>query len=111
MIELMKTLRQWLRQSSRIHLRENGVGSQVDLVRLIDRFIDDKLTYPLEWDDFISWEHSDPYIEAMRDRIASLEPLFFSKSPNDRNEAVRQLIAERNLMAGRLGLGARADVE
>lgn len=106
----MSTFRQWLRRSPRIHLREDGVGSQVDLVQLIDRFLDDKLAYDLEWDDFISWEHPEPRIEAVRLRIAALEPLFFSQSPDDRNEAVRRLLAERNSTAGRLGLDARAAV-
>jgi len=52
-----------------------------ELVEILDRFLNGSMRYPLEWDDFISWENSNPNIEAIRNRIAETEPLFFSKNP------------------------------
>jgi hypothetical protein len=100
-------LRRTLQQSSHVHLREENVSSPRDVVQLIDRFIDGKVRYPLEWDDFISWEHSSVGIEAVRQRIAALEPLFFSEHADDREEALLRLVAERNQLAAIVGLPAR----
>ncbi|HWA92941.1 MAG TPA: hypothetical protein VG889_23110 [Rhizomicrobium sp.] len=75
-----------------------------DLVDLIDRFIDGDLRYELEWDDFISWTHSNPNIEEFRDRIGAGEPLAFSKKPEDRARFLELLIAERDRAAALCGL-------
>src|SRR5262245_48289338 len=104
---MLRWLRRALQQSSYVHLRENNVSSPRDLVDLIDRFIDDKVRYPLEWDDFVSWEHASAGIESARQRIAALEPLFFSKSEADREEALRRLVSERNQLAATVGMPAR----
>jgi len=66
--------------------------------------------YPLEWDDFISWEHENPGIEAIRDRIAALEPLFFSKDDGDKQRALSLFIDERNKLAALIGVPARVEL-
>jgi len=90
-----------------MHLREHPANDLPKLVALLDRFIDGNLRYPLEWDDFISWNHDAPSIEAIRARIAEMEPLFFSRAPADRARAVELLIGERNRAAAVLGLPPR----
>lgn len=94
-------------QSDRIHLKGDPASSLTELVSLLDRFVDGNLRYGLEWDDFISWDHDNPGIEAIRYRIAVLEPLFFSEDVTDREEAMRVLIAERDSAAALCGLPPR----
>lgn len=100
-------VRRWLRMSPHVHIREENVASLNDLVKLLDRFLDDDTRYPLEWDDFVSWTHDDPEIEAIRDRIADTEPLFFSGSEDDRVKGVTIILRERNAAAGRCGIPLR----
>jgi len=97
----------WLQQSRHVHVRQNVVGGLRDLVNLIDRFIDGKLNYELEWDDFVSWEHEQPEIDSIRSRIANLEPLFFGKNLDDRRLALSRLIAERDRVAKSCGMVPR----
>jgi len=94
---MLKKLRQWLRQSRHVHIRERSVNTLSDMVELIDRFIDGRVRYPLEWDDFVSWNNENQAIEVYRDRIATLEPLFFSKDPVDRSKAIADLLEQRML--------------
>lgn len=101
-------LRRWLRESNVIHVREQNVASTEDALALIDRFIDDELRYPLEWDDFISWSSDVPGVEAIRERIAALEPLAFSVDPAERARFAETLIVQRNELASLLGLHSRA---
>jgi hypothetical protein len=96
-----------LRTSTRFHIHESGVTSRQALVELIDRFIDGKLRYELEWDDFVSWEHDQPTIETVRSKIADMEPLFFAEDPDARKRAVAHLVAERNRIAQMCGMAAR----
>lgn len=100
-------IKNWLQRSPHVHIRQNVVGSLRDLVNLIDRFIDGKLSYELEWDDFVSWEHDQPSIESVRSRIADLEPLFFAKNRDDRRQALSRLIAERDRVATMCGMAPR----
>lgn len=79
-----------------------------DLVATIDGFLDDKLTYDLHWDDFISWKHKNPNIEAIRNRIAATEPLFLSDNPADRKKAIAIVIEERNRAAALVGIAPRS---
>jgi len=104
---ILQSLRKWLRQSSRVHIRERRVNTAADLVSLLDRFLDDKLTYPLEWDDFISWSNAAPEIEAVRQRIAESESLFFSTDSTDRSKAAALVAHERNRVAALVGLRQR----
>jgi len=94
----------WLRHSHRVHLRTSAVNTYPELVALIDRFIDGSLRYPLEWDDFISWQSNVPNIEVIRARIAETEPLFFSANRTERAQAVSPLVQQRNIAASFSGL-------
>jgi len=104
---MFRALQRWFRMS-RVHLRQNEVTNPADLVALIDRFMDNKLLYELEWDDFISWAHSNAAIESLRDRIAGMEPSFFSKDPLKRAEALVVLLSARNDAASLASLPARS---
>ena len=53
-------LKRLLVQSSHIHLHQEVATTPGDLIDLMDRFIDGAMRYPLEWDDFISWEQTNP---------------------------------------------------
>ena len=107
MPSVLDRLRNWLRFSPHFHVKDDPVHDLRSCVELIDRFIDDRCRYPLEWDDFISWSHSSPGIDSVRVTIADLEPMFFSADPESRAEATRQLVAERNRVAALLGIPGR----
>lgn len=104
---MLHALRQWLRNSPHIHVHEQPVEDLRSCVALIDRFLDGKLRYPLEWDDFISWPHETPGIEAIRDTIAATEPLICSEDPVKRREGLTILFAERNRVAALAGISVR----
>ena len=104
---MLTRMRRWLRGTRHVHLRENRVTDLRSLVKLVDRFIDGRLEYPLEWDDFISWKNDNPGVEAIRDRIAGLEPLFFAKDRGDRAKAIEVLVSERNRAAALVAIPMR----
>jgi hypothetical protein len=78
-----------------------------DLVSLIDRFIDGNVSYPLEWDDFISWPQDNPNLEAVRLRIGERESLLFSDKAEDKTKYGQIVINERNRLAAILGIPQR----
>lgn len=94
------------KRSRRIHLRSK-VKSLKDAIDLVDRFVDDKYMYPLEWDDFISWHHENPSIESMRDQMANLERKIVSRNPGDKQQAKDELVSLRNHYARLIGIPAR----
>jgi hypothetical protein len=100
---MLKKLLSFLRTSRNVHLRQAPPNQISELVALLDRFLDDRLNYELEWDDFISWQHANPNIETIRLRIAESEALFFSDAIADRKRAVEMLIDERNRAAALVG--------
>lgn len=104
---LLNRIRSWLRQSPRLHVRQQAPADLRSMVALIDRFVDGSVKYPLEWDDFISWEHAIPSIERFRVRIAALEPLLFSTSVEDRRGFFGKLLIIRNEAAALVGLAGR----
>jgi hypothetical protein len=104
---MFESIRRWLRNSSRFHEHEVSVHDLASCVALLDRFLDGRLRYPLEWDDFISWAHASPTIEGTRHRIAGLEPQFFSSDPMDRLEGMRFVLAERNRVAALVNMPSR----
>lgn len=108
-MKILKRLRDHLRNSQRVHVRQNEVGNLTALVALIDRFIDNRPEYALEWDDFVSWKNSNPNIENIRTRIAALEPLFFSKDRSNRTKALEELLRERNQAAALAGIDSRTE--
>lgn len=99
---------QFLRQSRRVHVRQDEVRSLRDAVAIVDRFILGSLEYPLQWDDFISWAHPNPTIERMRDEIADLEPDFLGESADKRTQALNTAIAIRDRYAAMIGIGPLA---
>ena len=105
---MLKKLTSWLRHSSHVHVRQAEPSSLSELVALLDRFLDDRLHYPLEWDDFVAWENHAPAIESIRIRIAATEPLFFSGSANDLVKGSAVVLEERNRAAALAGQPARA---
>lgn len=105
--QIFTKVRRWLRTSPRVHVREHGVNSLTDVVDLIDRFVDGRMNYELEWDDFISWSHENSFIADVIERISQYEPLLFSKARSDRMKYISHLIEERNRVAAIVGLPAR----
>jgi hypothetical protein len=104
---LLKRIRKWLHSSRRVHIRERPVNDLVSCIGLMDRFMDGRLRYALEWDDFISWNHENPGIESIRQSIAALEPELFSRDEQIRDEAVRKFLVERNRIAAIAGFPGR----
>ena len=97
---MLRRLASWLRNSSHFHLRQERIDTLPELVGLLDRFLDDSLRYPLEWDDFISWDSRVPEIESFRQRIGTTtEPLFFSGLLSDRDKGAEIILSERNRAA------------
>jgi hypothetical protein len=94
-------------RSRRVHIRVAKVHTLRQAIDLIDRFIDNKLAYPLEWDDFISWPNANSSVENLRNQIADLEALFLSKETGKRQSALGRLLDYRNEYAALVGLAAR----
>ena len=61
--ELFDRFIQFFTQSTRVHLRQVPAQNLRELVALMDRFLEGRLRYDLEWDDFISWESNDAPVE------------------------------------------------
>jgi hypothetical protein len=106
--KLKGRLRKSLISSSRVHLRQEPASNTLELVAMLDRFLDGPTRYELEWDDFISWENEVPAVEQVRLRIAELEPLAFSKRIEDREAFRQQVVEERNRLAALLQLPIRS---
>jgi hypothetical protein len=103
---MFKRFRHWLRHSSRVHIRE-PISNIRACVEVIDRFLDGSPRYRLEWDDFVSWEHDNPHIEATRQAIAETEPLFFSGDPEQISQGIDIVVRERNRLAKTAGIVER----
>ena len=104
---IFERLRRWFRKSPHIHVRTHEVNTLEGVIDLFDRFVDGKVAYPLEWDDFISWKNGNPNIEAIRDRIGKFESLLFSKDVSDRERYANLIVDERNRIAGFVGTPTR----
>ena len=105
--KMAENIRTYLRMSPRVHIRQNDIANLGELLSLFDRFIDDKILYPLEWDDFISWESNNPSVESIRLRIGEYESLLFSDKLIDRTAYGNKVVEERNKIAVSLGLPSR----
>lgn len=105
---MLQKLKNYLLRSDRIHVRGRDVGAGRELITLIDAFLDNSLSYPLQWDDFVSWKSKDSGMESIRMRIAPLEPLFLSRSAEDRKRATIELVQIRNDLALSHGLENRS---
>lgn len=94
-------------RSTRVHLHNESASSAQEIVGLMDRFLDRKPRYDLEWDDFISWENENTQAEQVRERIGKFEPLLFSSSLRDKLKYRNFIVEERNRLALLLGVPAR----
>jgi hypothetical protein len=104
---LLKKLRHYFIQNSVVHLHQDVAANPGALVGLMDRFLDGTSNYPLEWDDFISWEQENLTVEAIRDRIGELEPHLFSKKPEKMRLYYGRVLEERNRLAATRGVPCR----
>ena len=57
--------------------------TRADVADLIERFLQNRLAYPQEWNDFVESSQSDPAIEAYRRRCYDLDPLVNRPDPVD----------------------------
>jgi hypothetical protein len=96
-------------RSKRVHIHVAKVRTIRQAIDLIDRFIANELEYPLEWDDFVSWSNANLTVEELRNQIADLEPLFFSKDKGTRAHALECLINYRNKYAVLIGREPASD--
>ena len=106
-MQWFSTLVDLLKRSKHIHVRQMAIDSAKDAIELVDRFLDDKLEYPLEWDDFISWKSSNESVERLRNQLADLEPLLMSKNKKLRHQAVLRMLQLRNQYANLMGMPSR----
>lgn len=106
---LMSRWISFLRNSPHLHLRQGEVDSLLEVVLLFDKFLFGPVDYPLQWDDFISWQHENARVEEIRNRIGEFEHLLFSGDPHDRRRYREIVLAERNRLAAQLGMPPRAE--
>lgn len=101
----------WLKslfvQSSWLHLHQEPASTTGDLIDLIDRCVDGRLRYSMEWDDFISWEQANLHVENARQVIGMHETWLFSGSQAQRNAYWYRVVEERNRLAAILGRSQR----
>jgi len=69
-------------------VRRNATKEEV--ADLIERFLDNRLAYPQEWNDFVDCGERDPDVELYRKRCNQLDPLVNCPDPVDQ-EAVTEL--------------------
>jgi hypothetical protein len=94
-------------RSSVVHARGREITSVKEAIRLMDRFVDNDVEYPLQWDDFISWKNPNPSVEKVRDELADLEPYFFSRDRQVKRQGAIKVIDIRNKYAMQLGVPLR----
>ena len=97
-------LRSTFKKTNRFHVRSEPIGDSRDIVELFDRFLDGKLNYDMEWDDFISWENENTQAELVRLRLEKFEYLLNQRTMNDYRS---RLLKERNHLASNLGMNLR----
>jgi len=104
---IKERVRSWLRKSTRIHSKEDVVSTPIELINLIDRFMENKLQYELEWDDFISWRQDNWLVEKARNSIGEFESFLFSKELSDRKIYMAAVVRQRNKVAAIIGAPQR----
>lgn len=68
----------------------NRRRTKSEVAELVERFLENRLTYPQEWNDFVERSQSDPVVEAYRKRCYDLDPLVNRPDPVD-EDAMAQL--------------------
>jgi hypothetical protein len=104
---ILQNIRNFFLRSCKVHLRQNPAEDTRQLVELFDRFLDGPMRYDLEWDDFISWENSNPHVEEVRNRLGEYEEFLFSDDRSRRMTYLEKVVEERNRLARLLGMGER----
>jgi len=104
---IKERVRSWLRKSTRIHAREDVANTPTELINLIDRFMENKLQYELEWDDFISWRQDNWLVEEARNSIGEFESFLFSKELSARKIYMAAVVRQRNKIAAIIGASQR----
>ena len=64
--------------------------TKTEVADLVERFLDNRESYPQEWNDFVESSEPDPTIDAYRKKCYDLDPLVNSHEPAD-EDAVREL--------------------
>jgi hypothetical protein len=101
-------IKSFLRNSSYIHVRQSYFSKPTEVIELIDRFIYSNVNYPLEWDDFISWENDNPSVEELRKEIGKFDHLLFQRLDDySRLNYSNKVIEQRNILASKLNLPVR----
>jgi hypothetical protein len=65
-------------------------STRTDVANLIERFLQNRLAYPQEWNDFVERRQGDPIIDAYRRRCYDLDPLVNRPDPVD-EDAIAEL--------------------
>jgi hypothetical protein len=108
------TRRRWTERIRRLlkgdfifHMQRRPVSAPSELIDVVDKFLDDKLDYDFQWDDFISWRNQNSSLEKFRNQIGEYERYLFSDSIKDRIIYCNRLIDLRNDLAAIVGLPSR----
>jgi hypothetical protein len=64
--------------------------TKTEVADLIERFLDNRESYPQEWNDFVECSDPDPAIDAYRKKCYDLDPLVNTHEPAD-EDAVLEL--------------------
>lgn len=110
-MNIIGKIRKILLGSTIAHLEHQKPTDLKAFIDLVDRFIDGRIAYPLEWDDFVSWGNDNAYLEEIRTRIEQAEPLLFSGKGSDREAYISVLVQERNKAAALIGEKARLETK
>jgi hypothetical protein len=65
-------------------------ATRADVADLIDRFLENRLSYPQEWNDFVECSQKDKDVEVYRQKCDKLDPLVNRPDPVDQ-DAVTEL--------------------
>jgi hypothetical protein len=64
--------------------------TKTEVADLIERFLDNRESYPQEWNDFVEGSDPDPAIDAYRTKCYDLDPLVNTHEPAE-EDAVLEL--------------------
>jgi hypothetical protein len=78
-------------------------ATKAEVADLIDRFLENRLAYPQEWNDFVERSQKDPDVEVYRKKCDELDPLVNCPDPVDHDA-----LTELRLMAKELSASTRA---
>lgn len=77
-------------------------ATKAEVADLIDRFLENRLAYPQEWNDFVECSQKDPDVEVYRKNCAEFDPLVNCPDPVDQDA-----LTELRLMAQELRASTR----